>query len=98
MDCDKLVGGFPDLHGYCRQDGLATAEMVDVCFGDLVVGLHEQDLVPKLRGCCLESKRDGGQLSPVAAVLALAVREEPSSLVGLAVSGPHLVPPPPQPR
>ena len=71
MDCDelysKLVGGFPNLQSYCRQDGHSTAEMVDVSFGDLVVGLHEQDLVPKLRGCCLESKRDGDQLSQLTA-------------------------------
>ena len=66
--------------------------MADVSFGDFVVGLHEQDLVPKLRGCCLECKRDGGQLSPVAAVLALSVREEPSSFIALALSEPQLVP------
>ena len=60
VNCDelnsKLVGGSPNLQSYCRQDGLATAQVVDLCFGDLVVGLHEQDLVPKLRGCCLKSK------------------------------------------
>ena len=89
MDCDELnselVGGSPDLSSDRRENVLATAEVVDVSLRDRVVGLDEQDLIPQLMSCRLERKRDGGQLSPVAAVPALAAREEAPGFVLFSV-------------
>ena len=70
------MGGRPDAPRDCREHGLATAKMIDVSLRVRIVYL-----IPETGSYRLNRKRDGSQLSPVAAVLALTAREEASSLV-----------------
>ena len=68
--------------------------MIDASLCDCIVGLDEQHLIPETGSCRLNRKRDGGQLSPVAAVLALAATEEAASFVLLPMATAYPVPPP----
>ena len=76
MDCDRLnaelVSGRPNVSGYRREHGLATAQMIDVSLRDEIVVLNEPHLIPEMRSRCPNRKRDGDQLSPIAGVLAFA--------------------------